>query len=92
MHKPGTHQSDVEKHGDVAMGFPNDKTAHHFRLTQEGGAIEVTVREAGDMQNLDAIRMHLKHRHDVCSRQLFDSDVCPQSNATRRSGDAGSPL
>lgn len=62
MHKePGTHQSDVEKHGDVAMGFPHDKTAHHFRLTQEGGAIEVTVREAGDMQNLDAIRMHLKH-------------------------------
>ena len=26
------HQADVEKHGDQAMGFPHDKTTHHFRL------------------------------------------------------------
>jgi hypothetical protein len=26
------HQTDVEKHGDEAMGFPHDKTTHHFRL------------------------------------------------------------
>jgi hypothetical protein len=62
MHKDAqSHQGDVEKHGDMAMGFPHDKTTHHFRLTQEGGAIEVTVNDAKDTQNLDAIRMHLKH-------------------------------
>jgi hypothetical protein len=59
MHKQ--HQADVEKHGDEAMGFPHDKTTHHFRLSQDGGAIEVTVNDAKDTGDLQAIRMHLKH-------------------------------
>ena len=59
MHKQ--HQADVEKHGDEAMGFPHDKTTHHFRLSPDGGAIEVTVNDAKDTGNLQAIRMHLKH-------------------------------
>ena len=62
MHKDKSqHQADVEKHGDEAMGFPHDRTTHHFRLSQEGGAIEVTVNDAKDTDNLQAIRMHLKH-------------------------------
>ncbi|MGH9495762.1 MAG: hypothetical protein ACRD3B_12250 [Candidatus Sulfotelmatobacter sp.] len=62
MHKDAqTHRAGVEEHGDMAMCFPHDKTTHHFRLTQSGGAIEVTVNDAKDTQNLDAIRMHLKH-------------------------------
>jgi hypothetical protein len=59
MHKQ--HQADVEKHGDEAMGFPHDKTTHHFRLSPDGGAIEVTVNDAKDIDDLQAIRMHLKH-------------------------------
>jgi len=55
------HQADVEKHGDMAMGFPHDKTTHHFRLLPDGGAIEVTVDDAHDAENLSMIRMHLKH-------------------------------
>jgi hypothetical protein len=63
MHKKtkSQHQVDVEKHGDAAMGFPHDKTTHHFRLTDDGGAIEVTVNDANDTDDLQAIRMHLKH-------------------------------
>ena len=62
MHKDKSqHQADVEKNGDAAMGFPHDRTTHHFRLSQEGGAIEVTVNDAKDTDNLQAIRMHLKH-------------------------------
>jgi len=62
MHKDKSqHQADVEKNGDEAMGFPHDRTTHHFRLSQEGGAIEVTVNDAKDTDNLQAIRMHLKH-------------------------------
>lgn len=60
MHK-SQHQVDVEKHGDAAMGFPHDKTVHHFRLTDDGGAIEVTVNDAKDSNDLQAIRMHLRH-------------------------------
>jgi hypothetical protein len=59
--KAAQHQADVEKHGDEAMGFPHDKTTHHFRLYADGGAIEVTVNDSKDAANAQAIRGHLKH-------------------------------
>ena len=55
------HQSDVEKHGDQAMGFPHDKTTHHFRLYSDGGAIDVTANDSADAANVQAIRSHLEH-------------------------------
>jgi hypothetical protein len=55
------HQAEVEKNGDAAMGFPHDQTTHHFRLSPEGGAIEVTVNDGKDTENLKAIRAHLTH-------------------------------
>jgi hypothetical protein len=61
MKEAAQHQADVEQHGDEAMGFPHDKTSHHFRLYSDGGAIEVTVNDTKDSQNLQAIRSHLKH-------------------------------
>jgi hypothetical protein len=66
MHKEhvkdaGQRQADVEKHGDEAMGFPHDKTSHHFHLYSDGGAIEVTVNDSKDSQNMQAIRSHLTH-------------------------------
>lgn len=54
-------QADVEKHGDHAMGFPHDKTTHHFRLYSDGGAIEVTANDGNDAANIQAIRSHLAH-------------------------------
>jgi hypothetical protein len=59
--KEAAHQADVEKHSDEAMEFPHDKTSHHFRLYSDGGAIEVTVNDNNDSQNLQAIRSHLTH-------------------------------
>lgn len=61
MKAASQHQADVEKHGDEAMGFPHDKTTHHFRLYSDGGAIEVTVNDTKDSQNMQAIRSHLTH-------------------------------
>jgi hypothetical protein len=61
MKEAAQHQADVEKHGDEAMGFPHDKTTHHFRLYSDGGAIEVTVNDNKDSQNMQAIRSHLTH-------------------------------
>jgi hypothetical protein len=62
MHKDmkPDHQADVERHGDEAMAFSHDKTTHHFRLSPDGGAIEVTVTDVKDGDNLQAIRMHLR--------------------------------
>jgi len=51
----------VESHGDQAMGFPQDKTTHHFRMTSDGGTIEVTVNDLNDKTNTAAIRSHLSH-------------------------------
>lgn len=61
MKDAAQHQADVEKHGDEAMGFPHDKASHHFRLYSDGGAIEVTVSDIKDSQNLQAVRLHLTH-------------------------------
>ena len=55
------HHAVVESHGDQAMGFPHDKTAHHFRMTSDGGAIELTVNDLNDKTNTAAIRSHLSH-------------------------------
>jgi hypothetical protein len=60
-HSNKSHQTAVEKNGDQAMGFPHDKTTHHFRLNTDGGAIEVTVNDSQDTANLQAIRSHLAH-------------------------------
>jgi len=65
------HQADVEKHGDEAMGFPHDKTTHHFRLYSDGGAIEVTVNDTKDSQNMQAIRFHLAHIATMFSNGEF---------------------
>ena len=61
MKEASQRQADIEKHGDEAMGFPHDRTTHHFRLSSDGGAIEVTVNDSKDAENLRAIRMHLAH-------------------------------
>lgn len=55
------HHAIVESHGDHAMGFPHDKTTHHFRLTGNGGSIEVTANDPKDSASIEAVRMHLAH-------------------------------
>jgi len=61
------HQAEAQRHegvnerGDHAMGFSHEKTTHHFRLANDGGAIEVFVNDPTDTASLDQIRMHLNH-------------------------------
>jgi hypothetical protein len=69
--KEAAHQAEVEKHGDEAMGFPHDKTTHHFRLYSDGGAIEVTVNDIKDSQSMQAIRSHLAHIVTMFSNGKF---------------------
>ncbi len=56
-----SHHATVEKHGDQAMGFPHDRTTHHFLLTADGGTIAVAANDANDKANIEAIRTHLSH-------------------------------
>jgi len=57
---PGAHGS-MHMRGEEAMGFDLEKTTHHFYLYEDGGAIEISVKEAADRANRDAIRAHLPH-------------------------------
>lgn len=51
----------VNQRGDHAMGFSHEKTTHHFRLTANGGAIEVTANVPNDAASQEQIKTHLSH-------------------------------
>jgi hypothetical protein len=55
------HAAGVDQRGDTGMGFSHIKTTHHFRITPEGGAIEVTANDPGDATSREQIRQHLSH-------------------------------
>ena len=55
------HHQGVDERGDRAMGFSHEKTTHHFRITPEGGTIEVTIKDPKDSASLEQIRKHLSH-------------------------------
>jgi len=55
------HHAGLTSRGDQAMGFSHDKTTHHFRLYQDGGAIEVAANDPKDGDSRSMIRMHLSH-------------------------------
>jgi len=69
------HHDAVERHGDQAMGFPHDKTTHHFRLMSNGGAVEVNVNNPDDNTNMQAVRAHLKHIATLFSNGDFSTPM-----------------
>src|SRR4051812_42949432 len=54
----GMQQRGADEHG---MGFSQEATTHHFRLTREGGVIEVTAKDAKDAKTIGQVEMHLEH-------------------------------
>ena len=81
------HQQDkrvdgVNERGDHAMGFGHEKTTHHFRLTADGGAIEVVANQSKDAATLEQIRAHLSHiaklfKQGDFSKPMFTHDEVP---------------
>jgi hypothetical protein len=61
--------------GAAVMGFDQDKTAHHFYLFDDGGAIEIAVKDPADTTNRDAIRGHLPHIAKMFGAGSFDAPV-----------------
>jgi hypothetical protein len=56
-----TPAQDPHARGAAVMGFDQHKTAHHFYLHDDGGAIDIAVKSASDTADRDAIRAHLPH-------------------------------
>jgi hypothetical protein len=57
------------------MGFPQDKTTHHFHLMSDGGSIEVAANDSGDKTNTEAIRSHLTHIAMMFSKGDFSTPM-----------------
>jgi hypothetical protein len=55
------HDHDPAARGNQGMGFAQEKTTHHFLLSKDGGAIQVTANSAEDKTSIDQIRSHLEH-------------------------------
>lgn len=51
----------MNKRGNIAMGFDQQKTTHHFKLAKNGGSINVFVKNAEDKESVRQIRDHLQH-------------------------------
>lgn len=71
------------------MGFPHDKTTHHFRMAADGGSIEIAANDSGDKANTSAIRSHLSHTammfgNGDFSMPMFVHDSIPPSVTTMK--------
>ena len=78
QHSPSSHDAHhaaVDARGGRVMGFDQAQTIHHFRLYQDGGAIEVAVKDPADASNRDAIRRHLPHIAMLFGDGRFDAPM-----------------
>ena len=71
---PQTHHG-VDQRGAHVMGFDQSKTTHHFVLYEDGGAIEVSVKDAANTTDLTAIRGHLPHIAEMFSAGNFEAPM-----------------
>jgi hypothetical protein len=56
---PHDHAASVDGNHD-SFGMSHDATTHHFRILDDGGAIELTANDANDAKSIEAIRAHLR--------------------------------
>ena len=57
------------------MGFSHDKTTHHFRLLNDGGAIEAVTNDPADSASRQEIREHLQHIATMFSQGDFNAPM-----------------
>jgi len=62
-------------HAAMVMGFDQDRTAHHFTLYTDGGAIAVVTKDAADTADRDGIRAHLPHIAAMFGSGDFDAPM-----------------
>lgn len=57
---PDSHHAQLLARGTRAMGFDQQRTSHHFRLSDSGGSIEVHVNDPSDGESKQQIASHLQ--------------------------------
>lgn len=63
------------------MGFDQQRTVHHFLLFDDGGAIDVSVKDTSDTRNREAIRSHLRHLAVMFGGGTFDAPMLVHDSA-----------
>lgn len=86
--KPEEQHAAMMKHGEAGMGFPQEKTTHHFLLLKDGGAIQVSANPKDDATR-DHIRMHLSQVAEMFSAgdfgvPMFIHDTTPPGVPTMK--------
>jgi hypothetical protein len=66
---------DLKRRGALAMGFDQDKVAHHFLLQRSGGSIVVTARNAADSESVTQIQIHLRQIAEGFAAGVFDKPI-----------------
>ena len=69
------HHTAMDKRGAQVMGFDQALTTHQFILFTDGGAIDVSVKDASDTKNLAAIRSHLPRIAKMFGEGHFDAPM-----------------
>lgn len=69
------HHASLDRRGAMVMGFDQTLTTHHFVLFTDGGAIDVSVKDAADTKNRAAIRSHLPHIAKMFGDGNFDAPM-----------------
>jgi hypothetical protein len=69
------HHAAVDARGDKVMGFSHETTVHHFRLYDDGGAIEVESLKTDDTSTRDQIRGHLRHIATMFAQGNFQAPM-----------------
>lgn len=72
---PSDHHCQMMKHGEMAMGFSQDKTTHHFGLTASGGVIDVQTNDVSDAITRGQIRQHLQAISKAFAQGDFSSPM-----------------
>ena len=75
LQSPQDPHKTMNARGAHVMGFDQDRTAHHFLLFDDGGAIDIAVKDRADSVNRDAIRSHLPHISTMFSEGDFNAPV-----------------
>lgn len=68
----GTHQM-MDQRGAKAMGFDQAKVVHHFYLLKNGGAVEVSAKNADDKDTIAAIQQHLANQAKAFEKGNFET-------------------
>jgi hypothetical protein len=70
-----THAQHLDAKGKQVMGFDQTKTTHHFFLYEDGGAVDVSVKDPANKTDLDAIRSHLPHIAKLFGQGDFEAPM-----------------